>query len=97
VDLEQDKVRNTLEGQIDDLVKARRASSDPKEKEALSSAISRLEREVDLLNLTAADALPAKVDAIVKSLQGVLQANSLDAVSALGRSIEKIEALTKQG
>ncbi|HEX8262202.1 MAG TPA: hypothetical protein VF547_04950 [Allosphingosinicella sp.] len=97
MDLEQDKVRNTLEGQIDDLVKARRASSDPKEKEALSSAISRLEREVDLLNLTAADALPAKVDAIVKSLQGVLQANSLDAVSALGRSIEKIEALTKQG
>lgn len=95
--MEQDKVRNTLEGQIDDLVKARRASSDPKEKEALSSAISRLEREVDLLNLTAADALPAKVDAIVKSLQGVLQANSLDAVSALGRSIEKIEALTKQG
>lgn len=91
--MEQDKVRDTLEGQIDDLVKARRASSDPSEKTALSTAISKLEREVDLLNLTAADALPAKIDAIVESLQEVLQANSLDAVSALGRSIRKIEDL----
>lgn len=95
--MEQDKVRNMLEGQIDDLVKARRASGDPQEKEALSTAIAKLEREVDLLNLTAADALPAKVDSIVKSLQGVLQANSLDAVSALGRSIKKIEGLKQPG
>jgi hypothetical protein len=94
--LDQDKVRETLEGQIDDLVKARRASSNAQEKTALSAAISKLEREVDLVNLTAADALPAKVEAIVKSLQQVLQANSLDAVSALGRSIKKIKALTEE-
>jgi hypothetical protein len=62
----------------------------------LSAAISKLQREVNLVNITAADALPAKVDAIVKSLQEVLEANSLDAVSALGRSIKKIEALKPQ-
>lgn len=95
--MEQDKVRDTLEGQIDDLVKARRASSDVEEKQALSTAISTLEREVDLLNLTAADALGGKIDSIVKSLQEVLEANSLDAASALGRSIKKLEALKKEG
>jgi hypothetical protein len=93
--VDQDKVRETLEGQIDDLVKARRDSGDPQEKEALSTAISKLENEVDLLNLAAADALPGKVAAIVASLEAVLSAHGLDAASALGRSIEKIKTLTQ--
>ena len=52
--------------------------------------------EVDRLNLAVAGSLAAKVNAIVASLQEVLGAHGLDAASALGRSIRKIEDLTDQ-
>lgn len=94
--MDQDKVRDTLEGQIDDLVKARRDSQNPQEKAALSAAIAKLENEVDQLNLAVAGSLAAKVNAIVESLQQVLSAHSLDAASALGRSIKKIKDMTQQ-
>ena len=40
--MDQDQVRETLEGQIDDLVRARRESQDPQEKAAASEAIAKL-------------------------------------------------------
>jgi hypothetical protein len=94
--MDQDQVRETLEGQIDDLVRARRESQDPQEKAAASEAIAKLQGEVDRLNLAAADGLGAKVDSIVASLQQVLDAHGLDAASALGRSIKKIKSLTQR-
>jgi hypothetical protein len=95
--VDHDKVRETLNAQIDDLVTARSQSQDPQEKAAASAAIARLENEVNQLNLTIAAGLPAKVNAIVAELQKVLDAHSLDAVSALGRSIKKIKALKEEG
>lgn len=95
--MDQDQVRETLEAQIGALVKARRESQDASEKAAASEAIARLEREVDQLDITAADALPAKVDAIVSSLEQVLDAHGLDAASALGRSVKKLRDLSQNG
>lgn len=94
--MNQDQVRETLEGQINALVRARRDSQDSDEKAAASAAIARLENEVNQLDLTAADALPAKVSAIIASLELVLNAHSLDAASALGRSIGRLRDLTRQ-
>lgn len=95
--MDQDQVRETLEAQISALVRARRDSPDPDEKAAATQAIAQLENEVNLLDLTAADALPAKVEAIIASLDQVLNAHSLDAASALGRSIGRIRDMARQG
>jgi hypothetical protein len=94
--VDHDQVRETLEAQINALVRARRDSQDPDEKAAASEAITRLENEVNQLDLTAADALPAKVNAIIASLDKVLNAHSLDAASALGRSIGRIRDMARR-
>ncbi|HLL29642.1 MAG TPA: hypothetical protein VK403_01470 [Allosphingosinicella sp.] len=93
--MNHDQVRETLEAQIGALVKARRETQDASEKAAASEAIAKLEREVDQLDITVANALPAKVDAIISSLEQVLNAHRLDAASALGRSVRKLRDLAR--
>jgi predicted component of type VI protein secretion system len=95
--VDHDQVRETLEAQISALVRTRRESQDANEKSAASEAIARLENEVNQLDITAADALPAKVNEIIAALDAVLNEHDLDAVSALGRSIRRIRDMTGQG
>src|SRR5689334_10112345 len=86
-----DEAREALEAEIAAQVKARRKTSDPDEKAAAKEAIELLEDEVDRLDVLAANELGAKVDEIIENLKKVLDEKSLDAASALGRTIKRLE------
>jgi len=89
----QDKAREELQAQKSALVKARRAATDQASKAAATEAIDRLDRAISDINIAVASQLGAKVDALVADLDEIRTRHSLDAVSALGRSVQKLRRL----
>jgi hypothetical protein len=96
IDMSHDEIRDLLQTQIDALVQARNDTTDPTERGALSEAITLLQDEVDVVNVTAASALGAKVDDIVGRLDQIIDENPLDAASALKRSIRRLREFIEE-
>lgn len=92
--MDQDKLRETLQAQIGELIASRAQTGDAAAKAAATKAIALLEQQVDDLDLAAADSLGAQVDALIANLTEVLDAAPLDAASALGRTIDRLRQLT---
>jgi hypothetical protein len=92
-DMNHDDAREALEAEIAAQEQVRANSQDGDERAAASKAIETLEDEVDQLDITAANELGAKVDAIIEKLEEILNENRLDAASALGRSIRRLREL----
>ena len=88
--MSHDEVRELLETQIEALVEARDETTDPTERGALSDAIDLLQNEVDVLDITAADQLGAKVDDIIGRIDRILEEHPLDAASALRRTLDRL-------
>jgi hypothetical protein len=88
--------RMELQSRILDLSDARDAAPTAAQKQALLTQIEALERLVDDIDLGQADALGARVDAIVASLEQIQGAQPLDAASALGRAIHGLRGM-RQG
>jgi chromosome condensin MukBEF ATPase and DNA-binding subunit MukB len=93
--VEEDKIREELEAEIAALLEARDESDNPDERAAATQAIDVLQDKVDRLDIGVADNLGDMVDEIIEKLDEVLDANSLDAVSALGRTIRRLRDLRR--
>jgi hypothetical protein len=86
-----------LQSRILDLSEARDAAPTPAQKQALLTQIRALQRLVDDIDLGQADALGARIDAIVAALEQIQGAEPLDAASALGRTIHGLRSLRNSG
>lgn len=85
-----DQVREALDAEINRLITARDALPQGDERKATSAQIERLFDEVSRINITVAGQLGAKVDAIIAKIEEVVEAENLDAASALGRSANRL-------
>lgn len=89
--MNHDQARTALEKQITTLVAARDEGSDAQERAGLSQSIELLEDEVDNLDVVTANELDSKMDDIIGKLDKILNEKGLDAASALGRAIDRLQ------
>jgi len=95
--MDHDRIRESLRAEIAALVAARNGMPAGDEREATNREIGRLQDAVDTLDVTVANELGAKVDAIIRKLDEVIEAKNLDAASALGRSARRLRELRDSG
>lgn len=86
--MEADSIREEFEAQIADLVEVRDESDDADEQAAANEAIELLQQKVDRLDMEVD--IGAMVDEVIEKLDEILNQNSLDAVSALGRTARRL-------
>ena len=86
--MNHDQTRQALQERIRELKEAREgmAQGSP-EREAASEAIAALRRQIDRVDVDAADALGARIDAAIADLEAVLAAHPGGAVAAIGRAV----------
>ena len=86
--MSHDEARRAIEARIRELKEARGAMAEGSaERTAASEAIAALRRQIDRIDVDAADALSARIDAAVADLEAVLAAHPGGAVAAIGRAI----------
>jgi len=86
---EEDR-RRELELEIAELSRAWRETADADAKDGIKAQMDDLRAAVNTINLEAGRELGARIDGILRNLEEVRTRHALDAVSALGRSIESL-------